>query len=548
MAEAKHGGKILVDTLVELGLNRAYCVAGESYLPVLDGLVDYPDFEVITCRQESGATFAAEADGHLMRRPGLAMVTRGPGACNGSIGVHTAHQSGSPMIVLVGLISTVDRDKEAFQEFDLPQMFGSISKWATVIDRAERIPEYIVRAYHTAMSGRPGPVVLGLPEEILFGDKTAAPAEPIVSREITPSPDDVDEIFGRLAKAQRPLIIAGGSLWSDEACSDLAGFAEAAEIPVVNAFRRLDVFNARHANYIGTLGFGANPDLVARVKDADLILALNDRLDEVTSQIYTLFKGDGQSLIQVFPDPSEFGKSCQPDMAVISNIAPLIAALKGRADSLTGVRDRTWLEESRAMYEAWQDIDEHDQPDWDGANMTMIFKHIRESLPEDAIVTTDAGNFAGWCQRYLHYGRPGRFLAPVSGAMGYAVPSAVSAAIAHRDRTVVGFCGDGGFMMTGMEIATAMAAGAKPIIVVCNNGIYGTIKMHQEREYKGRPSATALTNPDFAKLAQAHGAFGAIVEHEDDFADVFAQAKASGTLALIEIRMDPRQITTRAKP
>lgn len=548
MADSKHGGQILVDTLVELGLGRAYCVAGESYLPVLDGLVDYPDFEVITCRQESGATFAAEADGHLKGTPGLAMVTRGPGACNGSIGVHTAHQSGSPMIVLVGLISTADRDKEAFQEFDLPQMFGSISKWATVIDSAERIPEYIVRAYHTAMSGRPGPVVLGLPEEILFGEKTASPAVAIKNREIAPREADVDEIVERLARAKRPLIISGGSLWSKQACADLERFAEAAEIPVACAFRRLDTFNHRHPNYIGTLGFGANPELIERVRDADLILALNDRLDEVTSQIYTLFKGGEQAVIQSFPDPSEFGKSCQPDLAVTANITPLMSALKAKAESLSGVRDSAWLTESRAMFEAWSDIDAHNQPDWDGANMTMIFKHIRETLPENAVVTTDAGNFAGWCQRYLRYGRPGRFLAPVSGAMGYAVPSAVAGAIAHRDRTVVGFCGDGGFMMTGMEIATAMSAGAKPIIVVCNNGIYGTIRMHQEREYKGRPSATTLVNPDFAKLAQAHGAFGAVVEHEDEFADVWAQAEAADTLALIEIRMDPRQITTRAKP
>ena len=548
--ESKHGGQILVDTLVQLGLGRAYCVAGESYLPVLDGLVDYPDFEVVTCRQESGATFAAEADGHLKGTPGLAMVTRGPGACNGSIGVHTAHQSGSPMILLVGLISTADRDKEAFQEFDLPQMFGSISKWATVIDSAERIPEYIVRAYHTAMSGRPGPVVLGLPEEILFGEKTAAPARVIKTRDIAPSEADVNDIVERLAKAQRPLIISGGSLWSDKACADLTSFAETAEIPVACAFRRLDTFNHRHPNYIGTLGFGANPDLVARVRDADVILAVNDRLDEVTSQIYTLFgdkKSAEQTVIQTYPDPAEFGKSLQPDLAVTCHVAPLMAALSAHAESLSGVRDGAWLAEGRAMLEAWQTINVDAQPAWDGADMTLIFDYLRDALPENAVLTTDAGNFAGWCQRYLRFGRPGRFLAPVSGAMGYAVPSAVAGAIAHPDRVVVGVCGDGGFMMTGMEIATAMSRGAKPIIIVCNNGIYGTIKMHQEREYKGRPSATTLTNPDFAKLAQSYGAFGAVVEHADEFAGVWEQAVAADTLALIEIRMDARQITTRAK-
>jgi len=546
----QHGGKILVDTLVQLGLSRAYCVAGESYLPVLDALVDYPDFEVITCRQESGVTFAAEADGQLTGKPGLAMVTRGPGACNASIGVHTARQSSVPMIILVGLINTADRDKEAFQEFDLPQMFGSISKWATVIDSAARIPEYITRAYHVAMSGRPGPVVLGLPEDILFGEKQAAPAKMITVRPVTPNKNDVDEIIARLSKAQKPLIIAGGSMWSDEACADLQEFAQISGVPVACAFRRQDIFNHRHTHYIGELGTGPNPDLVARVKQADVILSLNGRLDEMTTQEYSLFDADinsGQSVIQTYPAPEEFGKALQPDLAVVSDIAPLMEALKARANTVSGDYS-AWLAEGRADFEAWNNIDEAALHEWDGADMSAIFKFLQDNLPEDAIVTTDAGNFSGWCQRHLRYGRPGRLLAPVSGAMGYAVPAAVAASIAHRDRVVLGVCGDGGFMMTGQEIATAMQQGTKPIIMVCNNGIYGTIRMHQEREYPARHSATTLSNPDFAALAQSYGAFGAAVEDAKDFPDIWAQALAADGPALIEIRMDVRQITTRAKP
>ncbi len=539
-----HGGHILVKALNQLGATRVFCVAGESYLPVLDGFLDYSDIEVVTCRQESGVTFMAEAHGQLTGQPGIALVTRGPGACNASIGVHTAMQSSTPMILLVGLISSADRDKEAFQEFDLEQMFGSLSKWQAVIDNAERIGEYITRAWHVATSGRPGPVVLGLPEDVLFPQTKDQIIKPISSNEITPSKDNIAAIKDMLGKAYRPLIIAGGGGWSARAITDLSDFARSAHIPVCTAFRRQDVFDHSHSNYIGELGTSSNPALIERVKQADVILALNTRLGEMTTQSYTLF-GDDQKIIHVYPQAEEFGKSCAPDLAIHSHIAPMVSALAG-AFKLDGRKWAAWRDAGRSAYNEWTKIDATLKRQWSGADMTLIYKFLQDNLPKDAIVTTDAGNFSGWAQRYLRYGRPGRLLAPVSGAMGYAVPSAVSASLEHRDRTVLGICGDGGFMMSAQELATAAHHGAKPIIMVCNNGVYGTIRMHQEREYANRPSATSLTNPDFVTLGKSYGCFAARVKKAEDFADIWDKALKHDGPSLIEVVMDPAQVSTRS--
>lgn len=552
MIHKGHGGKSLVHAIAAHGTTRIFSVAGESYLPALDAMLDFPDIQLITCRQESGATFMAEAHGNLTGQPGIAFVTRGPGACNASIGVHSAMQASTPVILFVGLIGTKDRDKEAFQEFDLPQMFGSLSKWATVIDQPERIGEYVARAYHVATSGRPGPVVLGLPEEILTPQLEYAEPRVIPPASIVPAAEDMGAVTQTLSEAKRPLILAGGSLWSAQACEDLEAFSEASNIPVVTAFRRQDVFSHNHDNYIGELGTGPNTALVERVKSADVVLIVNERVDEITTQTYEILSGHDQTLIHVHPEASEFGKACMPSVTVQSHVAPFCGALNGQA--LSG--DWTqWRDEGRAEYLAWSDPAQHLKARENGVDVTAIFKHLQGTLPEDAIVTTDAGNFSGWAQRYLLYGRPGRLLAPVSGAMGYAIPSAVAASMQHPDRVVVGMCGDGGCLMTSQEIATAMhhhaQTGCKPIIMVFNNGVYGTIRMHQNKDFSGRDhhdlqGGTALTNPDFVALAQSYGALGLKVEHEDGFEGVWTQATRSDRPVLIEVKMDPAQATTRS--
>ena len=453
------GGHILVNALNAHGVRRVYAVAGESYLPVLDGFLDFPEIDVVTCRQESGVTFMAETYGLMHGEPGIAMVTRGPGACNASIGVHTAMQSSAPMIMFIGLINTADRDKEAFQEFDVKMMFGSISKWATTIDKAERISEYVARAYHVATSGRPGPVVLGLPEDILFPDFAPQSVKTIPRSRIAPQASDLKAVQNMMAEASRPLVIAGGSGWSDEDCANLTSFAKRNHLPVATAFRRQDLFDHNDSNYVGELGTGPNPALVEQVKQADVILALGTRLNEITTQEYTLFQPD-QKIIHVFPSAEEFGKAVTPDLTVQSHIGPAVNALAGSV-RLDGRKWAGWRDGLRALYQDWTAIDKALDRKWKGADMTLIFEHLREVLPSNAIITTDAGNFSGWAQRFLRYGRPGRLFAPVSGAMGYAVPSAVGASMEATDRVVLGLCGDGGFMMSSQELATAIPCSAQ---------------------------------------------------------------------------------------
>lgn len=538
------GGALLVESLVAHGVRHVFCVAGESYLPVLNALLDYPEIKVITCRHESGASFMAESYANLTGRVGVVFVTRGPGACNASIGLHAARQSSAPVIMFSGLISSADAGKEAFQEFDIATMFAPLSKWSTVIDKIERIPEFVSRAFHTALSDRPGPVVIGLPEDILFGKtQLTSSASVIPVSQMKPSDQDLAALRGKLAQAERPVIIAGGGGWSDQACEDLASFSSASHIPVTAAFRRHDVFNHNHGNYIGELGTGPNPKLVSRVGQADLVIVLGERPDEMTMQSYTLFK-EGQQFVHVYPSQDVFGKVFVPHLAIAADPGAVVAALA--ASHVDGRRWAVWRDEARKDYLEWSDIKADVASRWSGADMTDVFRQLRDLLPKDAIVTTDAGNFSGWCQRYLRYGRPGRLLAPVCGAMGYAVPSAVAASLEYPDKVVVGFCGDGGFMMTGQELATAAHHGAKPIIIVCNNNMYGTIRMHQEREYPGRVVATALTNPDFIKLGESYGFFAARVEKAQDFTAVWQKALSSGKGALIEITQDPKQISTRS--
>lgn len=527
------------------GVDTVFCVAGESYLPVLDALLDALEIKVITCRQESGATFMAEAYAQLTGKPGVAFVTRGPGACNASIGIHTAKQSSVPVILFVGLINSMDRDREAFQEFDLPQMFGSLSKWSSVIDRAERVGEYVMRAFTVSMAGRPGPVVLGLPEEVLTNKVETQRVRSVPLMPVSPDRVQMAVLEALLERVQRPLMIVGGSLWSDKLCSLLGKSMELDNIPVASALRRQDIIDHNSGSYIGELSFGPNPKLLERIKSADMIIAVGERLDEITMQGYTLIE-KAQKLVHVYPAAEEFGKAHFPHMAIQAHPESFIHAFWDMKLKSEGWKQ--WRDEARQDYLDWTAIKEDFSAGWKGADMHQVFRQLRDLLPPDAIVTTDAGNFSGWAQRYLRYARPGRKLAPVSGAMGYAVPSAVAAAIQYPDRVSLGICGDGGFMMTGQELATALHHKVKPIIMVCNNSMYGTIRMHQEREYPGRTSGTALTNPDFVKLGESYGAFAARVSDAREFPAVWETALASGRAALIEIVMDPRQISTQSKP
>ena len=539
------GGQILVECLADHGIKQVTTVAGESYLAVLDALLDHPEIEVITCRQEGGAAYMAEARGKLSGKPGICFVTRGPGACNASIGVHTAMQDSTPMILFMGQVARADKGREAFQEIDVPQIFGGLAKWATEITDPARISETINRAFKVALSGRPGPVVISLPEDMLTEMATAHIHQPVTPINAAPAKEDIHALQELLRKATNPVILVGGHGWDNHDCEELARFASKSHIPVVASFRRQDLIDHRQKCYVGELGTGPNPALVEKLHHADLWVVVGARLNEITTQGYKLpaLNSDKRKIIHIHPDANELGKVYATDLAIAASIKETIAALPN-AD---GRGWAEWRDSLRKLYENWTEINEKNLSKWQGADMTAIFKTLREAMPAGTIITTDAGNFSGWAQRYIQYGRPGRLLAPISGAMGYAVPAAISASLAEPDKTVIGMCGDGGFMMNGQEIATAMKHGAKPIILLCNNGIYGTIRMHQEREYPGRHSATDLHNPDFVMLAQSYGAFAARVDDAKDFADIFNAAKDSGKIAIIEIKMDPRQITTNAK-
>ena len=539
------GGQILVECLADHGIKQVTTVAGESYLAVLDALLDHPEIEVITCRQEGGAAFMAEARGKLTDKPGICFVTRGPGACNASIGVHTAMQDSTPMILFMGQVARADKGREAFQEIDVPQVFGGLAKWATEITDPARIPETINRAFKVALSGRPGPVVIALPEDMLTETASAHIQPPIDTIAAAPGKEDMHTMQELLRKATNPVILVGGHGWDNEDCAELARFASTAHIPVVASFRRQDIIDHRQKCYVGELGTGPNPALVDKLHHADLWIVMGARLNEITTQGYKLpaVQGDKRKIIHIHPAANELGKVYTPALAIAASIKETLAALP----SVDGRGWADWRENLRKLYESWTDISDKKLFKWNGADMTAIYQTLRDIMPPAAIITTDAGNFSGWAQRYLQYGRPARLLAPISGAMGYAVPAAISASLAEPEKTVIGICGDGGFMMNGQELATAMKHGAKPIILLCNNGIYGTIRMHQERDYPGRHSATDLHNPDFVALAESYGAFAARVEDAADFEATCKAAQDSDKAAVIEIRMDQRQITTNAK-
>ncbi|MGE0725614.1 MAG: thiamine pyrophosphate-binding protein [Alphaproteobacteria bacterium] len=543
-ANARTGGQLLADTLKANGVDMLLQVAGESFLALLDALYDYREtIRVVTCRQEGGAAFMAEAYGKLTGKPGVLVVTRGPGACNASIGVHTAFQDSTPMVVLIGQVARDQAEREAFQEVDFRRMYGQMAKWVGQIENAERVPEYLSRAFHIAMSGRPGPVVLALPEDMLRDTAEATVPGPAHAAKAHPGQADMATLRDMLAAAERPFMLVGGSDWSDAAAADIQAFAEANGLPTACSFRRFDVVHNASPAYVGDLGTGASRDLVRRVGEADLVIAVGARLGEITTQGYALLDlpEPAQKLVHVHPSAEELGRVFRPTLGIQSGVVAFAAAARALAP-VDGGKWAEWRRSMRAAYEA-----QLVPPAYKGAYLDAgeAMVALRAMLPADAIVTVDAGNASGWPQRFLQFGRPGRLLGPTSGAMGYSVPAAVAAALVHPDRRVVGFAGDGAFMMSGQEIATAMQYGARPILVVMNNNMYGTIRMHQERDFPSRVHGTALTNPDFAALARAYGAHGETVERTADFAPAFRRACDSGKLAVIEMKTDPDLITTR---
>lgn len=535
------GGKILVDSLITHGVEQVFCVPGESYLDVLNALYDVREqIALRVCRHESGASNMAEAYGKLTGQPGIAMVTRGPGATNASIGIHTAYQDSTPLILFIGQVARNCMDREAFQEIDYRRMFGQMSKWTAQIDDARRIPEYLSRAFHTAVSGRPGPVVLALPEDMLR-DQVSAPAAPRFARvAAAPAAAALRQLFGLLAQAKRPLAILGGSGWTPQACAELRRFAEAWQLPVACAFRFQDLFDNTHPLYAGDVGIGINPKLAQRVRDADLVLAIGPRLGEMTTSGYSLFDipVPKQQLVHVHAGAEELGSVYAATLAINSGM-PEIAAALAQLNPPAALAWRSEGATAHAEYLAWSTPPQVEGP----VQMGDIMLYLREHLPADAIICNGAGNYATWVHRFHRFRHFKSQLAPTSGAMGYGVPAAIAAKSLYPQRTVLAFAGDGCFMMSSSELATAMQYRLPVIFIVVNNGIYGTIRMHQEREYPARVHGTALTNPDFAAFARSFGAFGAVVEKTADFIPAFEQARASGLPAVIEIRLSPEVIT-----
>ena len=539
MTSTRTGGRILVDQLLAQGCDRIFCVPGESYLAVLDALHDSPAIDLVVCRQEGGAAFMAEADGKLTGRPGICFVTRGPGATNASIGVHVAMQDSTPMILFVGDVARDARDREGFQEVDFARMFGPMTKWAARIDDARRIPEYVARAHAVAMSGRPGPVVLALPEDMLLDEVEAIDRPMVIRPAQAPDPEALLALVDLLRDAAAPLAIIGGADWDDCATHYFTEFAEAVGLPVATAFRRQDAIPSSSPVYAGNLGYGPNPKLLERVKAADLLLVVGARLGEATTDGYTLITPDhpDQILIHVHPDPEELQSVYRTDLAICADTREFAETLADWEHDILPFQDGA---EAHAEWEAWNTPSPREGVTLD---LGPCVAAMREAMPADTVICNGAGNYSGWWHRYWRYGPRGTQLAPTAGAMGYGVPAAVAAALRTPERRVVALAGDGCFLMNGQELATAVAQGVQMLVIVVDNGNYGTIRMHQEREYPGRVSGTHLANPDFAALARAYGGWAETVDATQDFAPALARALEQPGLALLHLRTDIEQIT-----
>ena len=534
------GGQILVDGLVAQGVDHVFCVPGESYLAVLDALYDAP-IALTACRHEAGAAMMADACARLTNRPGICMVTRGPGAANAAAGLHIAEHDSVPLILFVGQVGRAMRGRGAFQEMDYRAVFGSIAKWVTEVDDPARIPEILSRAFHVALQGRPGPVVIALPEDMLTERADVADAPRVEPALPWPGLPQMAELQKLLWAAERPMLVLGGSGWTATACAAVARFAERFALPVATSFRRAALFDATHPNYAGEIGIGPNPKLKARIAGADLLLLVGGRMAEMPSQSYTLLDIPlpRQKFVHVHGDAGEIGRVYHPALGIHAAPKTFAASLEAvQPPNEIGWPDATT--EARADYLAWTET----PPAVPGpVDMGRVVAWLRGRLPADAILTNGAGNYAIWPGRFYRFRRWGTQLAPTSGSMGYGVPAAIGAKRLDPARTVVAFAGDGCFLMTGQDFATAVQYRLAVVIIVVDNGMYGTIRMHQEREYPGRVSATTLGNPDFAGYARAFGGHGETVERTEDFAPAFERAVASGKAAILHLKVDPEAIT-----
>jgi acetolactate synthase-1/2/3 large subunit len=536
------GGRILVDALRIHGVDRLFCVPGESYLEVLDALYDTRQIALIVAKHEGAAANMAEADGKLTGRPGICLVTRGPGATHASIGVHTAYQDSTPMILLIGQVQRDVRGREAFQEVEFRQMFAPLAKWVAEIESADRIPEYVLRAFQVATSGRPGPVVLALPEDVLAEQSPACDTQPYQAIQGAPQDRDLAALRDELQKASKPLLIVGGSSWSDAGCAALARFAEANALPVLASFRRQDLIDNRHRCYAGHLSLGLPPHLQQRVKSADLIIALGSRLGDVTTMTYSVLKPPriAARLVHVHPDANELNRVYQADLPIIA--APSAAAVRlAEIPPVESSRWRDWTDAARREYEKFIEVPEKGPRQ--GVDMAVVIRHLATQLPANAMIANGAGNFTVWVHRFFTYKAPHTELAPTSGAMGYGLPAAVAAGLRYPDRMTVCVAGDGDFLMYPQELTTAAQYGARLLVLIVNNGMYGTIRMHQERRFPGRVSGTELACPDFVGLAQSFGAYAERVETTEAFAPALERALAARESAVLELRVDPNQIT-----
>jgi acetolactate synthase-1/2/3 large subunit len=542
------GARILVDQLIIQGVNHAFCVPGESFLAVLDALHDARGIRLIVNRHESGSAFMADAYAKLTGQPGVVFVTRGPGATNAAIGIHTAYQDSTPMVVFIGQVGSDFVEREAFQEIDYRRMFGPMTKWVAQIDSAARIPELVAHAFQLASSGRPGPVVLALPEDMLSTQADVPDA--VCHQPVQAAPSDVQIATLRrlLSQARAPLVLAGGTGWTEAACENLRRFAEANQLPVACAFRYQDLFDNRHPNYVGDVGIGINPKLAARVSAADLILAVGPRLGEITTGGYSLLDvpRPRQVLVHVHAGVEELGRVYQAHLMINAGM-PQFAA---RLGVMMPIENPPWAAATaaaRADYEQWQaaaPVYAQAKPRLD---LWQVMQTLRATVPENTIVSNGAGNFATWTHRYYRYTGLRTQLAPTAGSMGYGIPAGIAAKIVAPERAVITIAGDGDFLMTAQELATAVQYSAGVVILVFNNGMYGTIRMHQERSFPGRVSGTQLANPRFDLLAQSFGGFGALVESSEAFGPTLVRAldfaRARRLPAVIELRCDPEVIS-----
>lgn len=534
----RHGGQILVDHLRAEGVRRVFSVPGESFLAALDGLHD-SGIQNIVCRHEGGASMMAEAHAKLTGQVGVAFVTRGPGATNASSGIHVARQDSTPMILFVGQIDTGHRDREAFQEVDYRAVFGGLAKWATEVDDLKRLPEYLSRAFHIAQSGRPGPVVMALPENMLSALADVPDLPPRRAPVTAPAVAQVSAIWEAVKGAAKPLLVVGGPHWSKQAASDLADLAAASGLPVAVTFRRQDRIDNRHPHYAGDLGVGMNPRLGARLREADCVVIVGARLGDTATNGYELMDPatPGKTIVHVHADADELGHVWRPDVSVVCPAPAMIRALLESVPQ--GLPDWSgWTASARADYLTF--TTPRETPG--SVKLEQIMRWLSDHVADDAIATNGAGNYAAWMHRYFRpRAYPGQ-LAPTSGSMGYGFPAAIAASLEHPEKTVLCFAGDGCFQMTLNELSTARQHGAKPIVILANNGRYGTIRMHQERHYPARVSGTELFNPDYAALAQAYGGYGEVVKRTEDFPEAFARAQAAATVAVIELVLDPEAL------